>query len=549
MVSKMWKELAPAEREKYDEMARQDRARYDREKASYTGPWKVMVPLEPPKEPSRSRKRKSPPSSTSRNNSEQSGKQLSINASDTKEEPVLKRAGSSTRLTAKRPLSAPSILPSARDGSIPPQAPLVGATPFSFSSLQGTSPGASRTVIAAQAAAAILGVGAPSNSVAEAPAASPSPVAGVAVAATRPVTSTDERVRNMGSVQPAAAYGVPIGNWPQEQSAMASLFNGLPTRHQMDSTVGLSAPGNVLSPSDMYALLTEPGVAQSMSSDALGSMWKPLGVGGMQPQVLAVPPTVMASMVSAGSIQTLPRSDPNMASAQAPMAPEHLPLPSAQQKVSVEPSRLRPDPQGTLASLVVPAVPDDDDIDGDNDDDVAAATTTTTTAAAAAPATTTTTGISALQLADTLKSNSDESDLFANESRASSMDDDPTPPRANTSEQPTNDGSSIGSLLSRWSFDDEDDFKEQGATTNSNSSIEGSNAEGNDTEQHNTEQRNTEQHNTEQHNTEQHGIVDFPSLDRTISEDIRTRMERVSENDRGNILLLEDVDESIFDDQ
>ena len=248
-----------------------------------------------------------------------------------------------------------------------------------------------------------------------------------------------------------------------------------------------------------------------------------------------------------------------MASAQAPMAPEHLPLPSAQQKVSVEPSRLRPDPQGTLASLVVPAVPDDDDIDGDNDDDVAAATTTTTTAAAAAPATTTTTGISALQLADTLKSNSDESDLFANESRASSMDDDPTPPRANTSEQPTNDGSSIGSLLSRWSFDDEDDFEEQGATTNSNSSIDVSNAEGNDTEQHNTEQRNTEQHNTEQHNTEQHnteqhnteqhGIVDFPSLDRTISEDIRTRMERVSENDRGNILLLEDVDESIFDDQ
>ena len=41
MVSKRWKILPDDEREIWEEMARQDKARYEMEKAMYTGPWKV----------------------------------------------------------------------------------------------------------------------------------------------------------------------------------------------------------------------------------------------------------------------------------------------------------------------------------------------------------------------------------------------------------------------------------------------------------------------------------------------------------------------------
>jgi len=41
MVSQAWKALPETEREKWEEMARQDKARYEMEKSMYTGPWKV----------------------------------------------------------------------------------------------------------------------------------------------------------------------------------------------------------------------------------------------------------------------------------------------------------------------------------------------------------------------------------------------------------------------------------------------------------------------------------------------------------------------------
>jgi len=41
MVSHAWKALPEDEREKWEEMARQDKARYEMEKSMYTGPWKV----------------------------------------------------------------------------------------------------------------------------------------------------------------------------------------------------------------------------------------------------------------------------------------------------------------------------------------------------------------------------------------------------------------------------------------------------------------------------------------------------------------------------
>jgi len=43
MVSKAWKALPEDEREKWEEMARQDKARYEMEKSMYSGPWKVAV--------------------------------------------------------------------------------------------------------------------------------------------------------------------------------------------------------------------------------------------------------------------------------------------------------------------------------------------------------------------------------------------------------------------------------------------------------------------------------------------------------------------------
>lgn len=52
-VSGAWKSLPSHEREAYEEMARQDRARYEREKAAYKGPWKVPSSKNPtaPKRP------------------------------------------------------------------------------------------------------------------------------------------------------------------------------------------------------------------------------------------------------------------------------------------------------------------------------------------------------------------------------------------------------------------------------------------------------------------------------------------------------------------
>mmetsp|Transcript_17590 Transcript_17590/g.19909 ORF Transcript_17590/g.19909 Transcript_17590/m.19909 type:complete len:406 (-) Transcript_17590:57-1274(-) len=43
LVSKAWKALPEEEREQWDEIARQDKARYEIEKLTYTGPWKVPI--------------------------------------------------------------------------------------------------------------------------------------------------------------------------------------------------------------------------------------------------------------------------------------------------------------------------------------------------------------------------------------------------------------------------------------------------------------------------------------------------------------------------
>ena len=43
MVSKAWKEMPDDEREKWEEIARLDKERYEREKLVYTGPWKVPI--------------------------------------------------------------------------------------------------------------------------------------------------------------------------------------------------------------------------------------------------------------------------------------------------------------------------------------------------------------------------------------------------------------------------------------------------------------------------------------------------------------------------
>lgn len=53
LVSRAWKDLPDAELEKWIELGRLDRQRYDREKAAYTGPWKVPDIKDPdtPKRP------------------------------------------------------------------------------------------------------------------------------------------------------------------------------------------------------------------------------------------------------------------------------------------------------------------------------------------------------------------------------------------------------------------------------------------------------------------------------------------------------------------
>lgn len=44
MVSQAWKALSAEEKEPWEQLAREDRARYDREKAEYNGPWKTVAP-------------------------------------------------------------------------------------------------------------------------------------------------------------------------------------------------------------------------------------------------------------------------------------------------------------------------------------------------------------------------------------------------------------------------------------------------------------------------------------------------------------------------
>lgn len=51
MVSQAWKALPDEEREKWEVMARQDKARYEMEKSMYTGPWKVPATKRVSKDP------------------------------------------------------------------------------------------------------------------------------------------------------------------------------------------------------------------------------------------------------------------------------------------------------------------------------------------------------------------------------------------------------------------------------------------------------------------------------------------------------------------
>jgi hypothetical protein len=51
MVSQAWKELSHDEREVFEDMARRDKARYEVEKATYAGPWKVPAKQRSQKDP------------------------------------------------------------------------------------------------------------------------------------------------------------------------------------------------------------------------------------------------------------------------------------------------------------------------------------------------------------------------------------------------------------------------------------------------------------------------------------------------------------------
>jgi len=51
LVSKAWKNLSPDERESWEAMARKDRARYEMEKTTYKGPWKVPAKKRSLKDP------------------------------------------------------------------------------------------------------------------------------------------------------------------------------------------------------------------------------------------------------------------------------------------------------------------------------------------------------------------------------------------------------------------------------------------------------------------------------------------------------------------
>jgi HMG (high mobility group) box len=51
MVSEAWRELKPDEKERWEERARQDKARFEVEKAMYKGPWKIPANKRAPKDP------------------------------------------------------------------------------------------------------------------------------------------------------------------------------------------------------------------------------------------------------------------------------------------------------------------------------------------------------------------------------------------------------------------------------------------------------------------------------------------------------------------
>jgi hypothetical protein len=51
LVSEAWRELPPDERKKWEDMAKEDRARYEEERRTYRGPWKVAVSKKPYKDP------------------------------------------------------------------------------------------------------------------------------------------------------------------------------------------------------------------------------------------------------------------------------------------------------------------------------------------------------------------------------------------------------------------------------------------------------------------------------------------------------------------
>jgi hypothetical protein len=51
MVSESWKNLSAEDREVWEEKARSDKARYEVEKQTYNGPWKVAADKRSPKDP------------------------------------------------------------------------------------------------------------------------------------------------------------------------------------------------------------------------------------------------------------------------------------------------------------------------------------------------------------------------------------------------------------------------------------------------------------------------------------------------------------------
>mmetsp|Transcript_18538 Transcript_18538/g.21470 ORF Transcript_18538/g.21470 Transcript_18538/m.21470 type:complete len:431 (+) Transcript_18538:242-1534(+) len=59
MVSRAWKVLPEDERETWEEMARQDKVRYEMEKSMYTGPWKVLAMRRAIKDPTAPKRPKS----------------------------------------------------------------------------------------------------------------------------------------------------------------------------------------------------------------------------------------------------------------------------------------------------------------------------------------------------------------------------------------------------------------------------------------------------------------------------------------------------------